>query len=87
MREAQAVGEALGIRFPISVEERIEESRRIGAHKPSMLQDLEAGRPMEIEAITGVIAELARLLDLPTTTIDLVLALVRSRARAAETAA
>lgn len=83
MREAQAVGEALGIRFPITVEQRVEESRRIGPHKPSMLQDIEAGRPMEIEAITGVIAELARLLNLPVPTIDLILALVRSRARTA----
>lgn len=83
MREAQAVVEGLGIRFPLSVEERIEESRKIGPHKPSMLQDLEAGRPMEIEAITGVIAELARLLNIPVPTIDLILALVRSRARTA----
>lgn len=81
MREAQAVGEALGIRFPLSVEERIAESRRMGPHKPSMLQDLEAGRPMEIESITGAIAELARLLHLPTPTIDTVLALARARAR------
>lgn len=81
MHEAQAVGEALGIRFPLTVAERIEESRKIGPHKPSMLQDLEAGRPMEIEAITGVIAELARLLNIPVPTIDLILALVRSRAR------
>jgi 2-dehydropantoate 2-reductase len=80
MVEAQAVGEAIGIDFPVSVEQRIEESARIGAHKPSMLQDLEAGRPMEIDSITGVIAELGRLTGKPTPTIDLVLALARRRA-------
>ncbi len=80
MLEAQAVGHALGINFPVDVDTRIEESAQIGMHKPSMLQDLEAGRPMEIEQITGVIAELGRLTGNPTPTIDLMLALVRRRA-------
>ncbi len=80
MLEAQAVGEALGISFPGDADERIKHSATIGAHKPSMLQDLEAGRPMEIESITGVISELGRLTGHATPTIDLVLALARRRA-------
>ncbi|WP_428246165.1 2-dehydropantoate 2-reductase [Ferrovibrio sp.] len=80
MVEAQAVAEALGVQLPGSVEERIDHSAAIGAHKPSMLQDLEAHRPMEIESITGVISELGRMTGLATPTIDLVLALARRRA-------
>ncbi len=80
MLEAQAIGEALGITFPVDVDTRIGESAQIGMHKPSMLQDLEAGRPMEIDQITGVIAELGRLTGRPTPTIDLLLALLRRRA-------
>ncbi|RMF38818.1 MAG: 2-dehydropantoate 2-reductase [Alphaproteobacteria bacterium] len=83
MLEAQAVGEALGVRFPIDVEKRIDGAAAVGAHRTSMLQDLERGRPMEIDALTGAVAELARMLDLPTPIIDTVLALVRARARVA----
>src|SRR3989442_1789354 len=53
----------------------------LGAHKMSMLQDLERGRPMEIEPLVGVVQELGRLLDMPTPTIDTVLAILRQRAR------
>ncbi len=80
MVEAQAVAEALGVRLPGTVDERIAHSAAIGTHKPSMLQDLEAHRPMEIESITGVISELGRMVGLETPTIDLVLALARRRA-------
>lgn len=77
MLEAQAVGEALGVRFPIGVDRRIKGAGAVGAHKTSMLQDLERGRPMEIEALVGAVQELGQLAGKPTPTIDTVLALVR----------
>ncbi len=83
MLEAQAIGEALGIRFGIDVDKRIAGAAEVGAHRTSMLQDLERGRPMEIDALLGVIVEFAELLDLPAPTCRTVLALVRARARAA----
>lgn len=83
MLEAEAVAEALGIRFPIDVEKRIDGAAAVGAHKTSMLQDLERGRPMEIDALVASVAELGRLTGVPTPQIDSVLALVRMRARLA----
>lgn len=83
MREAQVIGEKLGVRFGIDVDQRIEGGASVGAHKTSMLQDLERGRPMEIDALTGVVQELARLVGVETPHIDTVLALVRLRARQA----
>ena len=83
MAEGRAVGEALGVRFGMSLEERIAVAERVGAHRTSMLQDLESGRPMEIDALVGVVAELGRLVAVPTPTIDLVRAIVVARARAA----
>jgi 2-dehydropantoate 2-reductase len=83
MVEAQAVGEALGVRFAIDVDKRIAGAREVGEHKTSMLQDLELGRPMEIDALVASVQELARLTGAPTPTIDTVLALVRQRARLA----
>lgn len=80
MNEGQAIGEKLGVRFPIDVEARIQGAESVGAHKSSTLQDLEAGRPMEIDALTGAVAEVGRLVGVPTPTIDLVYALVRQRA-------
>jgi len=83
MLEAQAIAEALGVRFAIDVDRRIAGAAEVGAHRTSMLQDLERGRPMEIEALLGVIAEFAELTGLPAPTCRVVLALVRARARAA----
>lgn len=83
MLEAQAIGEALGVRFAIDVDKRIAGAAEVGAHRTSMLQDLERGRPMEIEALLGVIVEFAELTGLPAPTCRIVLALVRARARAA----
>jgi 2-dehydropantoate 2-reductase len=83
MVEAQAIGEALGIRFGIDVDKRIAGAAEVGAHRTSMLQDLERGRPMEIDALLGVVVEFAELLNLPAPTCRTVLALVRARARAA----
>ncbi|MFN4157685.1 MAG: 2-dehydropantoate 2-reductase [Gemmobacter sp.] len=83
MVEAQAVAEKLGVSFPIGVDRRIDGGAAVGAHRTSMLQDLLAGRPMEIDALVGAVAELGRLTQTPTPTIDTVLALVRLRARMA----
>jgi 2-dehydropantoate 2-reductase len=83
MVEAQAIGEALGVSFPVDVDRRIEGAAEVGAHKTSMLQDLELGRPMEIDALVTAVQELGRLTAKPTPTVDLVLALVRQRARLA----
>ena len=83
MLEGQAVAEALGVRFAIDVDKRIAGGAEVGAHKTSMLQDLERGRPMEIEALLGVVVELAELVGVAVPTSRTVLALVRARARAA----
>jgi 2-dehydropantoate 2-reductase len=83
MLEGQAVAEALGVRFAIDVDKRIAGGAEVGAHKTSMLQDLERGRPMEIEALLGVVVELAELVGVAVPTCRTVLALVRARARAA----
>ena len=83
MVEAQAVAETLGVRFAISVDKRIEGAAEVGEHKTSMLQDLERGRPMEIDALLGAVVELGVLTGHPMPTCDTVLALVRERARQA----
>jgi len=83
MLEGQRVAEALGIRFAIDVDKRIAGAAEVGAHKTSMLQDLERGRPMEIEALLGAVVELADLVGEPAPTCRTVLALVRARAKAA----
>jgi 2-dehydropantoate 2-reductase len=58
MAETEAVAARLGIVLPISIDQRMAGAAKVGAHKTSMLQDLEAGRPMEIEAIVGAVVEL-----------------------------
>lgn len=83
MLEGQAVAEKLGIRFAIDVDKRIAGGAEVGAHKTSMLQDLERGRPMEIDALLGSVVELAELVEVPVPTSRTVLALVRARGRAA----
>lgn len=83
MLEAQAVGEALGVRFAIDVDKRIAGARDVGDHKTSMLQDLELGRPMEIDALVASVRELGQIVGVATPTIDTVLGLVRQRARLA----
>jgi len=85
MEEAQAIGEKLGARFRVSIDRRLAGGAAVGAHKTSMLQDLELGRPMEIDALVTVVQELGRLVDVPTPTIDIVLALIQQRARVAGT--
>ena len=65
MAEADAVAEGLGVRLPLTIEQRMEGAKKVGAHKTSMLQDLEAGRPMELESVVGVVIELGEKLGLP----------------------
>ncbi len=83
MLEGQAVAEALGVRFAIDVDKRIAGGAEVGAHKTSMLQDLERGRPMEVDALLGSVVELAGMVQLPAPTCRTVLALLRARARLA----
>jgi 2-dehydropantoate 2-reductase len=80
MEEARVVAEKLGVRVRISVERRIAGAAAVGAHKTSMLQDVEAGRALELDALTGAVVELARLTDTPTPTIDAVHACAALRA-------
>lgn len=83
MIEARAIGEALGVKFKLDIETRIDGARDVGAHKTSMLQDLERGRRMEIDALLTVVQEMGELVSVSTPTIDAVLALVQQRARKA----
>ena len=83
MLEAEGVARKLGVDFPVDVDTRISWGAEVGAHKTSMLQDLEKGRPMEIDALVASVSELGRLTSVPTPTIDTLLALVRLRARTA----
>jgi 2-dehydropantoate 2-reductase len=86
MAEAQAVGEALGVSFGISIEQRIAGAEQIGEHKTSMLQDIEAGRATEIDALVGAVAELGRLTGIATPHIDAIEAAVRLREQTAREA-
>ncbi len=83
MEETRAIGEALGVRFRLDIERRIDGAADVGAHRTSMLQDLERGRAMEIDALVTSVQELGRLVDVPTPTVDVVLSLVRQRAETA----
>ena len=84
MREAQAVAHKLGIEFRVSLEKRIAGAEKVGKHKTSMLQDVEAGRAPEIDALVGAVVELARLTETPTPHIDTVYSLVKLLARTME---
>jgi 2-dehydropantoate 2-reductase len=77
MTEAQAIAHKLGVTFRVPLEKRIAGAERVGHHKTSMLQDVEAGRALEIDALLGSVVELARLTDTPTPHIDTVYALTK----------
>jgi 2-dehydropantoate 2-reductase len=77
MLEAQAVANRLGIEFRVSIEKRIAGAEKVGKHKTSMLQDVEAGRDPEIDALVGAVIELGRLTLTPTPHIGAVYALVK----------
>jgi 2-dehydropantoate 2-reductase len=74
MTEAQTIAEKLGVTFRVPLEKRIAGAERVGAHKTSMLQDVEHGKPIEIEALVGSVAELGRMTGTPTPHIDAVYA-------------
>jgi 2-dehydropantoate 2-reductase len=81
MTEAQTIAEKLGVTFRVSLEKRIAGAERVGAHKTSMLQDVEHGRAIEIEALVGSVAELGRMTGTPTPHIDAVYACASLLAR------
>jgi 2-dehydropantoate 2-reductase len=77
MREAEEIAGKLGITFRRTIERRIEGAENVGAHKTSMLQDVEAGRSLEIEALVGAVIELGRLTETPSPAIETVYACVK----------
>ncbi|MGV3741455.1 MAG: 2-dehydropantoate 2-reductase [Burkholderiaceae bacterium] len=81
MTEAQTIANKLGIQFRVPLEKRIAGAEKVGKHKTSMLQDVEAGRDPEIDALVGSVIELGRLTDTPTPHIDTVYALVKLLAK------
>jgi 2-dehydropantoate 2-reductase len=85
MLEARQVAERIGVRLRVDAERRLDGAGAIGAHKISMLVDLETGRPMEIDPIVTVVQEIARRVSIPTPTIDAVAALIRLRQKSAQT--
>jgi 2-dehydropantoate 2-reductase len=72
MTEAEAIANKLGVTFKISIEKRIAGAQKVGAHKTSMLQDVEQGRPLELEAVMGAVVELGHLTQTPTPSISAV---------------
>jgi 2-dehydropantoate 2-reductase len=77
MAEAVAVAKALGVEIPITIEKRIDGARRVGAHKTSMLQDLEARKAFELDALTGAVVELGKLTGTPTPATENVYAMTK----------
>lgn len=83
MVEAEEVAKRLGVSFRVDVDRRIEGAAKVGAHRTSMLQDLEKGRTLELDAILTAVQEIARLVDVETPTIDMILGLTQQMARVA----
>ncbi|MGO8828474.1 MAG: 2-dehydropantoate 2-reductase [Steroidobacteraceae bacterium] len=81
MSEAQSIANKLGITFRVPIEKRIAGAERVGHHKTSMLQDVEAGRTLEVDALLGSVVELARLTETPTPHLDTVYALTKLLAK------
>ena len=84
MEEAEKIARRLGVHFRVDIERRINGAAGVGAHRTSMLQDLEKGRPLEIDALLTVVQEMSRLVDVETPIIDAVLALVQQLGRVAK---
>ncbi len=81
MQEAEKIAIRLGATFRVNRERRINGAASVGAHRTSMLQDLEQGRPMEIDALVTAVQEIGRIVGIPTPSIDIVLGLTRQLAR------
>ena len=83
MTEARAVAEVLGIEFPVDVDARIKMAAEVGAHPTSTLQDLLAGKPLELDALLGAVVDVAKMVGVPTATLAMIFGLAVSRARQA----
>jgi 2-dehydropantoate 2-reductase len=81
MTEAQNIAHKLGVSFRVPLEKRIAGAEKVGHHKTSMLQDVEAGRDLEVDALLGAVVELARLTDTPTPHLDTVYSLTKLLAK------
>ena len=83
MREAEKIARRIGVHFRVSVERRIEGAASVGKHRTSMLQDLDKGRPIELDALLSAVQEMGRLVDVETPIIDTVLGLTQQMGRVA----
>ncbi len=83
MHEAEKIARRIGVHFRVDIEKRINGAASVGAHRTSMLQDLEKGRAIELDALLTVVQEMGRLVDVETPVIDIVLALTKQMGRAA----
>jgi len=83
MEEAEAIAVSLGVTFPVGIDERIDMAAKVGAHRSSMLQDVDAGRPTELDALLGVVIELAQKTGHGAAALKMVYDLVKYRARQA----
>lgn len=83
MAEAEKIARRIGTHFRVGIERRIDGAASVGAHRTSMLQDLDKGRPIELDALLTVVQEMGRLVDVDTPTIDIVLALTQQMGRVA----
>jgi 2-dehydropantoate 2-reductase len=81
MEEARAVGEALGVSFAVDADERMDMAAKVGAHRTSMLQDVEAGRPTELDALLGAVIELGQIVQISTPSLQLVYDLCKFRSQ------
>ena len=81
MEEARAVAEKLGVTFAVDAEERMDMAAKVGNHRTSMLQDVTAGRPTELDALLGVVIELSRIVQIGTPSLQLVYDLCKFRSR------
>ena len=83
MQEAEIIARRIGVHFRVDIEKRINGAAAVGAHRTSMLQDLDKKRPLELDALLSVVQEMGRLVDVSTPTIDTVLALTKQMGRSA----
>jgi 2-dehydropantoate 2-reductase len=81
MEEAQAVAVALGVKFSVDIDERMAMAEKVGNHRTSMLQDVEAGRPTELDSLLGVVIELAEMVGIATPSLNLVYDLTKFRSK------
>jgi 2-dehydropantoate 2-reductase len=85
MEEVETVSSKLGMELPVSIDQRIAGAEKVGEHKTSMLQDLEAGRSMELEALVGAVVELGERMDVPMPVTRTVYSCTKLRAESAAT--